>query len=184
MPLAAAVAARADAAARAGGAAFAAFAAGAAVDWHWELPAVTVAALASGAAPLLAARTAEHGVSRRGRVAAIAAAAACAAVAFASLVGQSALAEGGEALRAGDPAAAERLAARAARTLPWAAEPWRLEAEARAAAGRRAAARSSARRALDRDPRDPDLWRLLARLTEGEERRRAERRAALLDPLG
>ena len=184
IPVAAAVAARADAAAAAGGAAYAAFLVGAGVDWHWELPAVTLGALACAAAPLLAGRSGDVVAGARGRAVAVGAVAAAAAVAFASLVGHSSLDEGAAALRAGDPASAERLAARAARALPWAAEPWRLAGEARAAAGRTDAARASFRRALRRDPGDPELWRLLARVSEGEERRRAVRRAALLDPLG
>jgi O-antigen ligase len=185
VPLAAAASRAAPAAVAAGGGAYAAFLAGAAVDWHWELPAVTVAGLACGVVPLLAARDGAGVVAgRSGRLAALAAVAVLAAVSFAGLVGQSALAEGRDALRQGRGEAAERLAGRAGAVLRLSPEPLRLEGEARAALGREAEARESFRRALDRDASDPELWRALARVAGGEERRRALERAALLDPLG
>lgn len=184
VPLAAAVAARADPAAVAGGGAYAAFLVHAGVDWQWELPAVTVAGLACGLVPLLAARRGFAAAGRRARGLGVVGVVLVGVLAFAALVGQSALAEGAEALRAGRPEAAERLARRANAVLRWSAEPPRLEGEARLALGRPADARASFRRAVERDDSDPELWRALARVSEGEERRRARERAALLDPLG
>ena len=184
LPLAGAVAARGASGVAAAGAAYAAFLTAAAVDWHWELPAVTLTGLACGVALLAASRVADVALDGRRRAAAGAAALAVGAVAFAGLVGHSALAEAEESLRRGDAVAAGRLAERAARFLPWAAEPHRIEGEARLFEGRPAAARASFRRALERDDRDPETWRGLARASDGEERRAAERRAALLDPVG
>jgi hypothetical protein len=184
VPLAAAVAARAGPMVPAAGGAYAAFLAGAAVDWHWELPAVGLAGLACGAALLLAARRDDLEVGGRARWSLLAAAAVLAAAAFVGLAGQSAVAEGEEAVREGRDEAAERLAARAQRLAPWSPDPWRVEGIARQSQGREAAARESFRRALDRDEGDPELWRLLAGASGGEERRLALERAALLDPLG
>jgi hypothetical protein len=184
VPLGAAVAARASPLVPAAGGAYAAFLAHAAADWDWELPSVALAGLACGLVALLAARTDEVRLTGRRRVAGLATTAIVGAVALAGLVGQSSIAESAEALRSGRPAAAERLAGRAARLAPWSAEPRRLEGEARLELGRPAAARASLRAALRRDPGDPALWRSLARASSGEERRLALERAALLDPLG
>jgi tetratricopeptide (TPR) repeat protein len=185
VPLAAAAGARGDRFAAAGAAAYAAFLVHAGVDWQWELPAVTVAGISCGLVPVLAARRRGALVlAGRPRAAAVAATVVLGLLAFAALVAQSALAEGEEALRAGRPEAAERLARRAESLFRWSSEPPRLEGEARAAAGRPADAGESFRRALARDRSDPELWRALARVAEGEERRRALERAALLDPLG
>jgi O-antigen ligase len=184
VPVAAATAGRADPAVAAAGAAYAAFLVHAGVDWQWELPAVTLAGLACGVVPLLAARRGGSVVAGRARASGLAAAAVLGALSFAALVGRSALAEGGEALREGRAEAAERLAGRAGALLRWSGEPWRLEGEARIFLGRQDEARASFRRALERDDSDPELWRALARVAEGEERRRALEHAALLDPLG
>jgi len=156
---------------------YAAFLAHAAQDWDWELPAVTVAALACGAAPL----TGPPGV-RLPRVAAVVPAVLCllAGVAF---VGNRAIAQ---AQAASDGAAYDEVQdpARAARSLqPWSPEPWRLLGEAELADGSVVTARRDFRRALDLDPGDWELWLDLGLASDGAARQRAFARAAALNPL-
>jgi hypothetical protein len=146
-------------------------------DWDWELPAVTVAALACAAAPLAA-----PGRRRLPRAGAALAAALCAVAAFGYL-GNRALAE---ATAAAERAATSdaREAARTARTLqPWSPEPWRLLGEAQLAEGELATARRSFRRGLDIDPAHWELWLDLGLASDGTARSRAFARAAMLNPL-
>ena len=156
---------------------YAAFLLHAAQDWDWELPAVTVAALASGAAMVVPPTG-----PRIPRVAAIAPVALCGLALFA-YAGNRVLAEATAAAdRADFPASADR--ARTARRLqPWSAEPWRLLGEAELAAGENPAARRSFRRGLERDPGNWELWLDLGLASEGTERRAAWARAASLNPL-
>jgi O-antigen ligase len=156
---------------------FAAFLAHAAQDWDWELPAVTVAALACGAAPI----TASDG-RLLPRAAAVVPAAFCLLVVPAFL-GNRAAAEAATAYDRSSWRDAED-AARSARALqPWSSEPWRLLGEAQLAQGSLAPARSSFRRGLAEDPEEWELWLDLGLASEGPARRRAFERAARLNPL-
>ncbi len=156
---------------------YAAFLLHAAQDWDWELPAVTVAALASGAA-MVAPPTGP----RVPRLAAIAPVALCGLALFA-YAGNRVLAESSAAAdRADFPASADR--ARTARRLqPWSAEPWRLLGEADLALGENAAARRSFRHGLERDPSNWEVWLDLGLASGGTEQRAAWARAASLNPL-
>jgi tetratricopeptide (TPR) repeat protein len=156
---------------------YAAFLAHAAQDWDWELPAVTVAAVACGAAPI----TASDG-RRVPRVVAVVPAALCLLVVPAFL-GNRAAAEAGSAYDRGSWRDASN-AARSARSLqPWSPEPWRLLGEAQLAQGSLALARSSFRRGLAEDPAEWELWLDLGLASEGPARRRAFEHAARLNPL-
>ena len=156
---------------------YAAFLLHAAQDWDWELPAVTVAALASGAAMVVP----PTGL-RVPKLAAIAPVALCGLALFA-YAGNRVLAESTAAANRSDfPASADR--ARTARRLqPWSAEPWRLLGEADLAVGENAAASRSFRRGLERDPDNWELWLDLGLATDGTEQRAAWARAASLNPL-
>jgi O-Antigen ligase len=156
---------------------YAAFLAHAAQDWDWELPAVTVAALACGAAPI----TSSDG-RRVPRVVAVVPAALCLLVVPAFL-GNRAAAEAESAYDRGSWREAED-AARSARSLqPWSPEPWRLLGEAQLAQGSLAPARNSFRAGLAEDHEEWELWLDLGLASESPARRRAFEHAARLNPL-
>jgi hypothetical protein len=150
----------------------------AAFDWDWEMPAVTIAALACAAATLALARPDAARVLRwRARAVGLAVVVVLAAVATVGLVGNGAVGASIAALRGGDYQRAEREAGRATRWAPWSAEPWRWLGEARLARGDRVGARRSFNQALRRAPRD---WALSS---DGAARRQAIAHAAALNPL-
>jgi hypothetical protein len=156
---------------------YAAFLAHAAQDWDWELPALTVAALACGAAPI----TSPNG-RRVPRVVALVPAALC-LLAVPAFLGNRAAAEAESAYDRGSWRDAED-AARSARSLqPWSPEPWRLLGEAQLAQGSLASARRSFRAGLAEDPEEWELWLDLGLASEGPARRRAFEHAARLNPL-
>jgi O-antigen ligase len=165
-------------------AAYCCFLVHAGVDWDWELPAVTIAGLAAGAALLLSARSSDASTPAAGRLLATAIGAACAVslVTGVALAGNLALDRSEDALAAADSTTAEREARRAARWAPWSAEPWRLLGEAQLAEGDLVSARSSFRKGLAKDGGNWELWLDLALASDGGERRRALRRAETLNP--
>ena len=170
------------AAAAAGG--YVAYLVHAALDWDWELPALTLAALACAAAILAAGRRPADERELRGRVRGLglAALAVPAAFAFVAYVGNSALAVGSNAADDGRYEHAAEQARRAARWAPWASDPWEALGEARLARGDDATARESFRKAIAKDPRDWNLWYGLARASEGRARAAALARARELNP--
>jgi hypothetical protein len=156
---------------------YAAFLAHAAQDWDWELPALTVAALACGAAPI----TSPNG-RRAPRVVALVPAALC-LLAVPGFLGNRAAGEAESAYDRGSWRDAEH-AARSARSLqPWSPEPWRLLGEAQLAQGSLAPARRSFRAGLAEDSEEWELWLDLGLASEGPTRRRAFEHAARLNPL-
>ncbi len=184
LPLAAAVLARDHALAPAAFGAYTAYLVHAAQDWDWELPAVTLAALACGAALLtLAERVPRSAIQPRVRAAGVGVAAALALAAFGALAGNRALQGAASALDAADPARAERDARRAERLAPWSPEPWRLHGEALLLQGKVEAARRDFRKALEKDGADWESWADLALAADGAERREAAGRAHRLNPL-
>lgn len=163
--------------------AYVAFLAHAAVDWDWQMPAVTIAALLCGAC-MLAENSAWSARRRRAaRSFALVGAALVAVVAGAAGIGTRALAAA-EAAAGRSPASAVRTAEVAAAWQPWSAEPRRLLAELDAAAGDTAAARRALEAALRRDPGDVAAWFDLVRIGSPVQQRRALERLAQLDPLG
>jgi cytochrome c-type biogenesis protein CcmH/NrfG len=185
VPFGAARRARGHPAATAGSAAFAAFAVHAAVDWDFQLVAVTLAALFCAGALLVSARGAREREARRGgRWIGGAMLAAAAAFAIVAQVGNSALAGSRSALDRDDPARAAQLARRAERWQPWSFEPLEALGEAQLAGGRVAAARFSFRRALALDPPNATLWLELADASPRPGRSQALAAARRLDPRG
>ena len=171
-PLAAAVVARSQPLVPAAFAAYVAYLVHAGIDWDWELPALTVAALICAAAMLAAARRDEP-VLRIGswaRGAALAGTLAVAAIAFVTLVGNIALAASDEAADEENWSEAASEARKAKRWAPWSSEPWQRLGEAHLGAGAFAEAESDFREAIEREPRDFELWLDLARATDGAER--------------
>jgi hypothetical protein len=162
---------------------FAAFVAHAAVDWDFQIVAVTLAGLVCAAAVLAAGRTApEPALSPPVRAGAVAVLVCLAALAITIQVGNSALADGTAALDRGDEALAARLAVRARTWQPWSYQPWQLLGEAALAAGRRADARADFDKALARDRTEWSLWYDLAQASGGRARAHALAAARRLNP--
>jgi len=166
-------------------AAYAAFLAHAALDWDWQIPAVTLAALACGAALLVSARGDDAGtpVSGRARTATLGVLLPLAAFAIVVEVGNSALAKSVSAANRQQPAEAERLAGRAHDWAPWSSQPWQSLGEAQLAAGDVGGAQRSLRHAIRLDRTDWSAWYDLAEASRGPARERALAEAARLNPL-
>jgi O-Antigen ligase len=184
-PLAASARARHHHAASASLAGFVVFLVHAAVDWDWQLPAVTVAALLCAACLLLGAAEQAPGILISDRVRWTLAAATgvlvvCAAVA---LQGNRLVADAASNVGRGRYAAAAADANRARTWLPWSYQPDSWEGEAELQAGNRSAAAHSFRDAAGFDDRNWRLWLNLARATSGAEQRRAILRVRALYPL-
>jgi O-antigen ligase len=154
------------------------------VDWDWEVPALTVAALFVVAA--LVAMDDHESVALSSKLRALALAILLGASAFSvvALVGNRSGAAAQDALRAGAAAGADAEARRASRWAPWSSHPLRTLADAQLLQGDREAARETIRDALAKGDRDWRLWLTLAIASEGHERRAAFERAEMLNPLG
>ena len=163
--------------------AYAAYLIHAGVDWDWELPAVTLAALGCGAGLVVLARDRDSEASTRFRAWVGVVATVVAVVAGYGYVGNRAVAAANDAVDRSDYGAAEANARVARRWIFWSTEGWRLLGEAQLAQGDVEAARRSLRRGLERDDRDWELWLDLALASEGSARRNALDEAARLNPL-
>lgn len=164
--------------------AFAAYAAHASVDWDWELPAITLAALLCAVALGAAADGRERRLVLNPAVRAVVLglASVAAALALVGFVGASAQEEATRALARGDAVAAERAARRAARWQPWAVDPLLARGRALLALGERDAARVLFARAAARDPNDYRAWLALAALANRDLREAAIAHAQVLNP--
>jgi len=167
------------------GGTYVAFLVHAGVDWDWEIPAVTAAALVCGMAILAASRptVADRPVQPALWGVTAAAMLVVAVFSFAGIVGNGALADAEDAARASAPARAEHHALRAEKWQPWSAEALRVAGEAQLALGRRADAHLTLSNAVARDPLNWELWFDLAVARDGRARARAARRAERLNPL-
>ena len=166
--------------------AFVAFLAHAGVDWDWEVPAVTLVALASAAALLIAARERTGRpafVSLGVRVSLVAALFAVVAFSTIGLVGNRALGRAGAAAEQARWRDAEREARTAQRWAPWAAAAWQHMGKAELGLGRPRQARASLLEAARKDPRDWRIWYDLGTASGGRKRLQAYRRAARLNPF-
>jgi O-Antigen ligase len=154
---------------------YAAFLVHAAVDWDWEMPAVTIAAFACAAALLAAAdrRDLPPLLSPVVRTAAAAVALVLAAVAFVGVVGASALAASDRALDKGRYDEAASQARKAARWWRWSPDPWRQLGDVQAEQGDETAARESYRKAISKDENDWKLWYDLYTFSSGTEAQQA-----------
>jgi O-Antigen ligase len=168
IPLVAAVRARTQPLVAPVAGAYAAFLGAAALDWDWQLPAVTLAALACGTALVAAARPegSARPTGRRLRVAAVALAIPVAAFVFAAQIGTGALTASDRAAARDDERAAASEARRAETWLPWSTAGTQLLGEAQLASGDLETARRTFLGAIARDRSDWSLWLDLG-LTEG-----------------
>jgi len=156
----------------------------AAVDWDWEMPVLTLVALA-GAAAIMAsgeARTDPESSGRR-RIALLALVLVLVPVAAVGALGARATDASADAAAAKDYDRAVSEARRAERLEPWSVEPLLLLGRAQTLGGDRGEARSTFRRALRREPENWRLWYELAAVSTGAERQAAFRRARALNPL-
>jgi len=156
---------------------YAAFLAHAAQDWDWELPAVTTAGLACGAAAI-----AGPVGPRLPRLAAVLPAALC-VLAVAAFAGNNALERSISAMDRLDWREASREARRARTLQPWSPEPWRVLGEVELAEGSLAGARRDFRRGLREDPDEFELWIGLGLASDGRARQAAFEHAHRLNPL-
>jgi hypothetical protein len=174
VPLVVVVRRRSPIAAVAAGA-YTTFLAHAAVDWDWQMPAVTIAGLLCGICALRAAARDERPSPRAQRP----------ALALTSLVALAVAAAGvGNAELSAAARGGSGEAARTAAALqPWSAVPRRLLAELALARGDRAQARRLLAAALRRDPTDAGSWYDLVLAGTPAQREAAAARLAQLDPL-
>ena len=167
-------------------AAYVAFLVHAIVEWDWQMPAVTLAALFCGVAILAAGRREEAirplGTVPRAVVTGLAVV--LGAFVFVGLKSNMALAAAGNDTGAGKYAQAMHAARVARFWAPWSSEPWQLLGEAQLAVGQRKAAAGSIRHAIAKDGESWELWLDLAIATNGAERRHAFAEATRLNPLG
>jgi O-antigen ligase len=163
--------------------AYVAFLAQAAVDWDWELPAVTIAGLLCGGALTLA-RSRERILAPSTRSVALATLAALGIFTAVTWRGNLATRASVNAAAQGHYAKAVSQARIAAHWLPWDSEPWRLLGDVELTLKKPREARPDFRRAIDKNPRDWFLWYELAQASRGGLRRLALGRAASLNPIG
>jgi tetratricopeptide (TPR) repeat protein len=164
--------------------AYVAFLLHAAVDWDWEMPAVTLTGLFCAIVLLAAGRRDREPRALRSavRIGGVAAVAGLFAFALIALLGNSDVSASSKSADAGHYARAQSQARQAMSFVPWSAEPWRRLGEAQALSGDLAAARISFRRAIEKDRRDWTLWYELALASRGAERQRALAQASRLNP--
>ena len=156
----------------------------AAVDWDWEMPAVTLTAVFCGLVLLKSesVRDEPRGLGLGVRLGGVGIALAMAAFGFVALIGNSAASASSTAAQSGNWSKAESEARRASTWLPWSSDPWRLLGEAQFGANDLAAARASFRKAITQDRREWTLWYELALASQGNARRRALAEARRLNP--
>jgi hypothetical protein len=163
-------------------AAYVAYLVHAGVDWDWELPALTIVALACGIGIVAAAGDGDdRWLPSPARWGAVAAALGLAAVAFVGLIGASALSASQDALDRGRWEKAEDEARKASSWWRWSPEPWQRLGEAQLGAGDTSAAAASFRKAVSKDRQDWLLWHELSSVTDGAEARQASTEAARLN---
>jgi tetratricopeptide (TPR) repeat protein len=185
VPLAVAVRARRRALVPAAAAAYVAYLVHAGVDWDWEMPVVTVAALLCAVGILAAGRTERvRPVSTHVRAALLAATVALGAFAFIGLMANYALAESRNADENDDLRRAESQARRAIRWAPWSSEPWQALAEVHFDRNELAKARAALLEAVERDKGDWAIWFNLGVASTGQAKQRAYEEAARLNPRG
>jgi hypothetical protein len=159
----------------------------ASVDWVWEMPIVTLTALAAAAMLLIAARDGSSpALPRPGvavRAAALTAVLAVAAVSLVGLAGHRGAAAAARALDDDRPAEAIDRAGDAIRWTPWSPAGHQVRGNAEARLGRLAAARRDLREAARRAPGEWRIWFDLGNASGGAARFAAWRRAARLNPL-
>jgi O-antigen ligase/polysaccharide polymerase Wzy-like membrane protein len=184
VPLGVAVRSRKRPAAVIGCGAYVVFLAHAVVDWDWQVPAVTVAALLCAVAVMVATR-ASAAAAVRPRVTAVAVAATLLLIipVAVEILGNRALDAAQHAASARDWAAAEHHARTAMRWQPWSAEPHYIQGLAQLDEGRAPAARASFTKVTRLNPGDWRAWFELGNVSGPKTRARALERINALNPV-
>jgi hypothetical protein len=155
----------------------------AAVDWDWQVPAVTLVALISAGVILAQTRTDNsYRIGRRTRWAAGGLLAVAAALAALGLAASHALSAGASALAADNPKAALADAATAKTYAPWSDQPYIIAGRAQLQQGHRAAAQASFQSAVRHEPSDWVARELLMQSSLGQQRVAARNKLIALDP--
>jgi O-antigen ligase len=155
----------------------------AAVDWDWEIAAVTLAALACATVCLQGLGRREWHLGVAGRTVIATAAGAVAVFALVAAVGNQALASSSDALANQNYAKADAEARRAARWAPWSADPWIVRGQLDSLNQDPRAAQLSFRTAISHDPRNYLAWYGLAAVERGAARKQAVAEVVRLNPL-
>jgi hypothetical protein len=185
LPLVVAARARRRALVPAAAAAYVAFLVHAGVDWDWEMPVVTVAALLCAAGIFAASRTERiRSVPTRLRAGLLAATVVLGAFAFVGLMGNHALAASHNAEEREELARAESQARRAMRWAPWSAAPWQALAAVHFERNDLPNARAALIEAIEKDKGDWGLWFDLGVASTRPAKQRAYAEAARLNPRG
>jgi O-antigen ligase len=183
IPLAAALRARRSRYVPFAAAAYVSWALASAVDWHWEMTALTMTAMLAGSVALLGAAGRATPLTNRLRGLALTITVFLSLFAVVSLVGNQALFAGRADLSRRDWAKARDDAQRARRLLVWSSEPDVVIGDAEAGLGSRAEAASAYRDATAKDPGSWVAWLRLAQVARGAERRSAYAKVHELNPL-
>ncbi len=140
-------------------AAFGAYLVHAAVDWDWEMPAVTLVGLFCGLSLLvMGRRDGNKSLSTRQRIAVGSVVVVLSGFSLVTLIGNTAASASASATTRGDWKAAEAQARRAAVWKPWSAQPWKLLADAKYGEADLAGAAHYYRKAIAKDPRNWEMW--------------------------
>jgi tetratricopeptide (TPR) repeat protein len=164
-------------------AAFVAWLVHAGVDWDWEIPAVTLPALACAAVICNAVPGRAYALGTKARIGIGTAAAAIAVFGIVAGIGNQALASSQNALNGQNYAKAETDAKKAARWAPWLADPWIIQGQIAALGRDVTTARRDFRKAIAKDPHDYLAWYGLAAVETGKARRQASAKVVALNPL-
>ncbi len=155
-----------------------------AVDWDWELPAMTLAGLLVGAAIVVTARRKRPlRLSPTVRWPVVALFVGLAAFAFVGLVGNRRLAQSADAASAKNYRLAATRAREAIDWAPWSSDAWMQLGEAQYALGKHAAAMASFRKAVAKDPSNTGPWADILAHSTGKTAAKAQRVLHELDPV-
>jgi O-antigen ligase len=157
----------------------------AAVDWDWEMPAVTIAGLLCGCAILVVARENPEGraLTPRFRVLALTGIILVSSFSFIGLMGNLAIASSNKAKSSGNWARADSQAGKAKIWMPWSSLPWILQGEAQYLQYKDKAARANFEVARKKDPNNWVVYGDLATVSPHGAWRAPARRALKLNPL-
>ena len=162
---------------------YVAYLAHASLDWDWEIPSLTMVALACGVGLIVAVRSGPgHPFSFRRRVVVLGLLVPLLALAVAIHGGQGRLEKARRSLERGNSVRAAGEAAAAERWLPWAAEPWQVRGEALLAEGDLRGAAAALQHASRMNPSNWEVWYDLALVEQGAARAEALERAKALNP--
>jgi hypothetical protein len=154
--------------------AFAAYLLHAAVDWDWEVPAVTVPAILVGAALVRLRVPEERPLTAARRVVALGLALPLLAFAFAGQVGNSLVSRARDELARSDLDGAAADADRARTWIPWSYEPWEVKGDAGGGV-------EAYREAVAREPERWELWQAIGLAGDARARARARELNPRLD---